>query len=315
MKILVVTSFNNGKIAPFICEQVYALQAKGVICDYYKVVGKGPFGYLRNIRSLRKKIAEFKPDIVHAHYGLCGLLSCMQRKVPVVVTYHGSDINNARIRHISSLSIKLASHNIFVSRKIMDLVSHDKEATVLPCGINLADFPQIDKSAARKEIGMQDDEHIVLFAGAFDNPVKNPDLAKKAISQVEGCRLIELKGYSRNEVATLMNACDALLMTSRSEGSPQVIKEAMACGLPIVSVDVGDVAEIIKGVEGCFIVQNNENAIVEGINKALSYSNRTSGRKQIELYFSNEKVIESLLSIYINININTYVHTKSCGNI
>ena len=91
MKILVVESINNngGQLTPFITEQAEALVAAGCEVVYFGVKGKGVKGYLRCLRDLRFKIDKWKPDVVHAHFGLCGLLACLQRKVPVVTTFHG----------------------------------------------------------------------------------------------------------------------------------------------------------------------------------------------------------------------------------
>jgi glycosyltransferase involved in cell wall biosynthesis len=144
----------------------------------------------------------------------------------------------------------------------------------------------------------------ILFAGAFDNAVKNAPLAKAAINELtsEGVKveLIELKGYNRDQVNALMYNCDALLMTSKTEGSPQVIKEAMACGCPIVSVDVGDVAERVSGVEGCYIVRTREpKDIAEALQEALLFGGRTNGRQRIlEMDLSNEQVAKRLIAIY-----------------
>jgi glycosyltransferase involved in cell wall biosynthesis len=89
-------------------------------------------------------------------------------------------------------------------------------------------------------------------------------------------------------------------MTSKTEGSPQVIKEAMACGCPIVSVDVGDVAERVSGVEGCYVVSSREPAaIAEALQQALAFSGKTNGRQRIiEMGLSNEQVAERLMAIY-----------------
>ena len=112
--------------------------------------------------------------------------------------------------------------------------------------------------------------------------------------------LIELKGYNRNQVNALMYNCDALLMTSKTEGSPQVIKEAMACGCPIVSVDVGDVAERTSGVEGCYVVHTREpKDIAEALQKALAFEGNTKGREKVVVMgLTNEQVAERLIAIY-----------------
>ena len=299
MKILILCSKNSGRIAPFITDQVKALQKAGVVCEYFTVEGKGVKGYLRNFIPMMRKIREFQPDIIHAHYGLSGLLANLQRKVPVVTTYHGSDINNPKVLRYSKVSIILSAWNIFVSDKNIQLAGVKGKFSLIPCGVDTDIFRPIERKPVREKLDLRESDHIVLFAGAFDNPVKNPELAKEALAKVPDARLMELKGYSRTQVAELMNAADVCLMTSHSEGSPQFIKEAMACGCPIVSVDVGDVAEILEGVEGCRIADKNATDVAQKIEQVLIENKRTNGReKLIMMGLDSESVAQKIISIY-----------------
>ena len=299
MKILIICSKNSGRIAPFITDQVEALQKAGVVCDYFTVEGKGVKGYLRNYTPMMRKIREFQPDIIHAHYGLSGLLANLQRKVPVVTTYHGSDINNPKVLRYSKVSIILSAWNIFVSKKNIKLARVKKKFSLIPCGVDTNIFRPMDRKAERKKLGFSESDNIVLFAGAFDNPVKNPELATEAVSKISVARMIELKGYNRKQVAELMNAADVCLMTSHTEGSPQFIKEAMACNCPIVSVDVGDVKEVIDGVEGCYIVERNAEDIAEKLKLVFERNKRTNGReKLIKMGLDSESVAQKIITIY-----------------
>ena len=97
MRILVIASFNKRSFAPFVVEQAEALRALGAEVNFFGLQGKGIRGYLKNLPLLKKKIWEFRPNVVHAHYGLSGLLANLQRFVPVVTTYHGSDINEKKV--------------------------------------------------------------------------------------------------------------------------------------------------------------------------------------------------------------------------
>ena len=299
MKILIICSKNSGRIAPFITDQVEALQKAGVVCDYFTVEGKGVKGYLRNYTPMMRKIREFQPDIIHAHYGLSGLLANLQRKVPVVTTYHGSDINNPKVLRYSKVSIILSAWNIFVSNKNIQLAGVKRKFSLIPCGVDTDIFKLVERKSIREKPGFRDSDRIVLFAGAFDNPVKNPELALEAVGKVPDARLMEMKGYSRVQVAELMNAADVCLMTSHSEGSPQFIKEAMACGCPIVSVDVGDVKEVIEGVEGCYIVERNAEDIAEKLKLVFEKNKRTNGReKLIKMGLDSESVAKKIITIY-----------------
>lgn len=303
MRILVVASYNQGRFAPFIVEQVEALKRVGCEIVFFGVKGKGVKGYLKNLSALKKEILSFCPDVIHAHYGLSGLLTNLQRKVPVVTTYHGSDINDKKVLPFSKMAMRLSDWNIFVSRKTMEIAyPTSKRFSLLPCGVELCDFQLIEKKEARHLIGLDDRKVYVLFAGAFENPVKNAVLAKEIVGLLHDNRveLLELNGYSREQVNVLMCAADAFLLTSFSEGSPQVIKEAMACGCPIISVDVGDVKERLEGVEGCFVSTTyKSHELARLLKMALSFENRTQGRERlIADGLENIVVAQQLVGIY-----------------
>ena len=333
MKLLVIASDKGGRFAPFIEEQIAALQARGVQIIRYGVTGHGIMGYLRELPALRRLIRTERPDLVHAHYGLSGLLANLQRLVPVVTTYHGSDINVPKILRLSKIAMRLSAFNIFVSKRNIAIAIRRKgeeamrlsgKYALLPCGVNIPKPWNEMKNQRVEQLTLnqwvqeklQPNVMHVLFAGAFDNAVKDPELA---FATIQACntaigentnsqspiahrpiKLIELKGYTRDQVNALMYNCDALLLTSKTEGSPQVIKEAMACGCPIVSVDVGDVAERVSGVEGCYVVRTREpKDIADALQKALAYEGKTNGRAHIqEMGLSNEQVAERLMAIY-----------------
>lgn len=337
MKILIVASYNKKRFAPFIVEQANVLKDVGCQIEWFGVQGKGLVGYLRELPRLRKQINSFCPDVVHAHYGLsCLLANLATRKVPVVSTYHGSDINVQKILRFSKIAMRLSAHNIFVSKRNVNIAlrlcansSNDLKDvrdlkdgaagkyTLLPCGVNLTDDQLLSRSEARKILGIDEQAQIILFAGAFDNHVKDAPLAKEAVEQYLNANsnkvlkdlkdlnnsalcLLELRGYNREQVNHLMCAANCLLMTSKTEGSPQVIKEAMACGCPIVSVDVGDVAERVSGIEGCYVVPSREpKDIAVALQKAIAFQGKTSGRERIiEMGLSNEQIAKRLVEIY-----------------
>ena len=299
MRILIICSRNSGKIASFIQEQGDALSQLGVEIAYFPIEGKGLCGYLKNKKRLLLKINEFMPDLIHAHYGLSGLLANLQRKIPVITTYHGSDINNAKILPLSRLNMILSVHNIFVSEKNRLKSNQTRNQSLIPCGVDTNLFKPQDKAKARKILDLNEDKKYILFAGAFANSVKNSALAKSAVSLLNNIFLIELQGYSREEVGLLLNAVDVVLLTSFTEGSPQIIKEAMACNCPIVSVAVGDVENTIGGTTGCFISTYEPTDIANKLKQALEYEKRTDGRERIlALGLDRETVATQILSVY-----------------
>lgn len=302
MRILVVASYNKGRFAPFILEQAEALKSQGCEVDYFGLQGKGLQGYLKNLPLLNQKVAAFHPDVIHAHYGLSGLFANFQRRVPVVTTYHGSDINDKKALPFSKMAIHFSAWNVFVSKKTLEIAKPKKNYVLLPCGIDLSELQLTEKAEARQKMNLLADKKYILFAGAFDNAVKDASLAKEAIAllQDDQVDLLELKGYKRDEVTLLMCAADAFLMTSLMEGSPQVIKEAMACGCPIVSVDVGDVKERVEGVEGCFVSNTrNPKDLANLLVKTFAFVNKTDGRTKIMSDgLDNRLVTEKLVEIY-----------------
>lgn len=299
MKVLIVCSENSGKIAPFILEQVESISILGVETDFFTIRAKGWKGYLKSRKELVRKIIEFQPDLIHAHYGLSGLLANLQRKVPVITTYHGSDINDDNVYKFSKWAVKFSKYNIFVSEKNYQKASNFKKSTIIPCGVDVEIFYPMDKGFVRENLGYDKTEKLVLFSGSFDNEIKNPKLAKMAVEKLDKVTLIELKGYSREEVALLMNAVDCCLMTSISEGSPQFIKEAMACNCPIVTVDVGDVFELIEGVSGCFKADFHVDDVANKILMAVRANSKVESRERLlDLNLDMASIAKKIYDIY-----------------
>ena len=302
MNVLFVASYNTNHFAPFILEQADALQKKGCKIEFFGLRGKGISGYLKNLPRLMRFIKEHNPDVIHAHYGLSGLLANLQRVVPVITTYHGSDINYRRLLPFSRLSMRLSAWNIFVSDSIMKIAKARKKSSLIPCGVNLDSLQLTSREHARDRLHWDKDKYYILFSGAFDCGEKNPELAKQVVDLTVASdkELIELKGYSREEVTLLFCAANVLLMTSFSEGSPQVIKEALACGCPIVSVDVGDVKARVSDVDGCYVAGSYDPHVIAGyLEKSLKFSGKTKGRERIiRDRLDNGFIADSIIGIY-----------------
>lgn len=301
MKILIVASGNHEKLAPFITEQAEALRQTGNKVMIHPVKGRGIVGYLRNYKSIKKVISGFSPDILHAHYGLCGLLCTLQHAVPVVVTFHGSDINSRYILPLSRLAMRRAAASIFVSTQLQQKAgSASRHSLVQPCGIDFDRFPLMDRQEARRALGLLPEGRYVLFAGAFHLKVKNAPLAQAACTLLPDTQLLELNQRTRDEVVQLMNASDALLLTSFHEGSPQVVKEALACNLPVVSVAVGDVPQQLNITQGGVIVDNTPEAIATALAPLLNQPRRTHAREHMEPY-DNHIIAVKLCNLYNSI--------------
>jgi glycosyltransferase involved in cell wall biosynthesis len=307
MRVLIVCSGNVENFdftihQAFIFEQIESLkQVFNIEYDTFFIKGKGIKGYLKNIAPLRKKINSYLPDIVHSHFGLSGLLTCLQRIVPVVITFHGSDAHFSNVNLLSRIAAGLSSYNIFVSDKVQNKIKVNTRCSIVPCGINIDKFYPIDMKIAREKLNMETDKKYILFSSGFENIVKNSPLAFSAIAKLnQGCELIELKNRGREEVNLLLNACNLMLLTSISEGSPQIIKEAMASNCPIVSTDVGDIKEVIGNTEGCYTTSFDPEDAANKIKLALDFNKRTNGRENIKP-FDNELIVKKIYKIYSKI--------------
>lgn len=299
MKVLFISKGFGGLPTSYVLAQGESLKAIGVEVSYFLVERSGLFGYLRAFPKLLSAIVAFNPDILHAHNGLYGLFANLSFLKPVVTTYHGSDINNPKTRIFSQISFFLSVHNIVVAKSLLGKMRFplERKSTIIPCGIDLASFNEIDKKSARQEMRLQKDATLILFSNYFSTPEKNAELAIKAVKLIPNAQLIELKGYSQSEVNLLLNACDVALMTSFTEGSPLFIKEAMACNMPIVSTDVGDVKELIEKIEGCFIASFDEYNVARSIEQALDFERSINARSVVER-FDERLIAEQILGIY-----------------
>ena len=307
MRILYYAADKGGRPAYFVKEQIEALQEMDPSLEVQICLcsNKQTLSWISKYKALKQTIAKFHPDIVHAHFGLYGLLANIQRKVPVVTTFHGSDVHSSgMMRSLAKICMRLSAHSIFVSEALQKQAGgNDKISTVIPCGLNLKFFKRIDKTVARKSLGLDSSKHYVLFTSDFNNPVKDPQLAFAVMEYLPQAELLELKNRSRDEVNALLNAVDALLVTSVREGSPQIVKEAIAVGTPIVSVNVGDVALTTVQVANAIVVNNREpQKIAEQLKRAMQMPHSENGVDTLRnLGMDNAQIAEKVILIYKNV--------------
>jgi len=289
LKVVIISSTANKKLAPFIEEQMNSLRSIGITCVLFQVTQNGIIGYLKHYKLLKRMIRLEKPDLIHAHYGFSGLLANLQRKIPVITTFHGTDINNKKIRWISFIVARLSEKSIYVTEQLKTLSRNDY-GVVIPCGVDLSVFTPQEMTLAKRKMKLDSAKNYVLFCSKFDNSIKNSPLAIRAFNELKkrqsiNMELLELNNFSREEVSNLLNASCCLIMTSFSEGSPQVIKEALATNRPIVSTDVGSVRELIIDVDGCSIVEYELESVINGLEACIKHAFQfggTQGREHIQ---------------------------------
>jgi glycosyltransferase involved in cell wall biosynthesis len=314
MKILIVSRYKEkypSRQAPFVTEQAEAIRALGHEIEYYLVRGN----YVKQYFALRKKIKEYKPDIIHAHYGLTACIAELQRMVPVVTTFHNGETHTKHVNFLSSLFSKLAKHVIYVAPHIRQkLYFKVQNYSIIPCGISLDDCFLMEKAEARKELGWEQDKKYILFGGAFHDLRKNAPLLKEAVALLKRDDIIveEMWKRTRRECMLMMNAADVFALPTKNEGSPQALKEAMACNCLIVATDVADIKYMVGDVPGHWILANKKGTPADWVGdehsaeelagllkNALNFNGRTQGRERIqEIGYTNEQIARKIVEIY-----------------
>ncbi|UCD05094.1 MAG: glycosyltransferase, partial [candidate division WOR-3 bacterium] len=265
--------------------------------------------YLWGVFKILRRVRKRRYDLIHAHYSYCAWSSVFQKRVPVVVSLMGSDlygISNGRgsqtpagLFNIISTRVllKLVDAVIVKSKGMSGLVSVGN-VHVIPNGVDFGLFKPLSR---RKRSNIGSTKRKVLFLGNPGLRRKNISLAQEAMKIVRrkypGARLISAYGVDQEEVVKLMNSADLLLLTSLNEGSPNVVKESMACNLPVVSTDVGDVREVISDTDGCYVTSFSPVDVAEKIMLALDFGRRTKGRKMIA-HLEIGKVAARIVQVY-----------------
>lgn len=323
MKILFVSSGNidHAEISTFTKVQAVSLEALGHIVDIYPIKGKGLQGYLKNLGPLGRQIRNNSYDIVHAHYSLSGIVAWLatlgmkplktepekgtgvlsRKKPPVVVSLLGSDVNGKSVRRVYIRLLSFFWASVIVKSDEMKEKLAVKRALVIPNGVNLNTFKPIQRHQCRSNLGLDQNTKYILFAADPGREVKNFPLAKAACSQLttENYRLITLGDVPHAKIPLYINACDVLILTSLWEGSPNIVKEAMACNVPLVSTPVGDVKWLFGNLEGYYLADTTPEDVAAKLKQALEFSSRTSARARlIELGLDSETVAKRIVEVY-----------------
>lgn len=312
MKVIFVASGNKavGQVSSFVQSQYDSLVAEGLNMVLFPIVGHGIKAHLQAAKELHHLIRSEQPDVVHAHYSICGhvaalAMMCMRKKTKLVVSILGSFPTHSMKWRLVRFCIRyIWDKTIVKSQRTANQLGED--VAIIPNGVNLETFYPQDYHQARQLVGFETDKRYIIWCSNPERKEKNFALAQAAVGMVsdsDNVVLLPIFNKTPQEVAIYMNAADCLLLTSQMEGSPNVIKEAMACNCPIVSTDVGDVRERLEGLAGCYLLPENMDQPVEElaalIATCLKFGNRTSGYKRIiDDQLTVEQVAQRIIQCY-----------------
>lgn len=309
MKVLfVVTQINNAyKMNSFLYTQACSLRFYNVDVTAIYLTGYRGYKYIKGIQQINKQLALGDYDIVHCHYNYNAWAATFQKEVPVVVSFMGCDILRKwkRISRVinSMINRRVYSKAAYVIYKTEEMAQHHMSKTpysIIPNGVDTAMFYPCDKHNARALLGLSQSRKYVLFASDPRREEKNFELAKEAVDSLSDldCEMCVVFKEDQETLNLYYNACDVLLVTSLREGSINTVKEAMACNMNIVSVDVGDVKLHSYNVSNVVIAERNVPSIVEKIRDKLETTTAVTSREYIEHNYSLELAARRIENVY-----------------
>lgn len=321
MRVLTVTNMwprpERPAFGAFVQSQVESIQALGIEVALHVIAGdRGAVSYALDVPAVRTAVRRFRPDVVHAHYGLSGWTAQWQPR-PLVVSYCGDDLlgtpatgggrtfKSGIAIHMSQAAARKAAAIICKSRNLaqaLDRAEDRARAHVIPNGVNLTQFLPGDRGAARRVLGLDPDELLVLFPHAPEQAEqKGFALADEVMERVRstepGARLLRVTGVPHSRMPDYYRAADCLLLTSKSEGSPNVVKEALACALPVVGVDAGDAREWLLRVPGCRVTERRAEPLAAAVLDVLRERTRVDAAPVLA-ELDERAVARRILAVY-----------------
>lgn len=317
LRVLMVTGVYPTEARPhagtFIRTLVEALQEAGVEVEViHPAPGPVLWRYLIAIVQIWWKTRKGNVDIVHGHYGQWCFFARLQWKVPVVAAFLGDDLLGTVTAHggystkgalIVRLSRWLCKHVdvALVKSTEMQVAAGNSEVQVLPDGVDFKLFRPLERAQMREALGWRQDGYYVLFGNNPAIPVKNIQLARASIEYLaqQGIEveLVVANGLPQIELVHYINACNAVILPSYAEGSPNIVKEAMACNVPVVATDVGDVSDVIWSTQGCSMCLPDPASFALGLLHAFQQREPTTGREDIA-HLEVSLIAQQMIAIY-----------------
>lgn len=314
MRVLFVTNMWPHERSPwlgsFVKSQADSLRRIGVEIDVLPIAG-----YVSRLEYTRAawRVAQLNRscpyDIVHAHYGHSGVVARAQLRARLVVSYCGNDLlapgprrellEAAVFRQLARIADATITKSVEMELRLP--AGLRRRNTVIANGVDLERFRPIPRAQARERLGWDPEERTLLFVGDPEIETKNFPVAvavhQRVRAQVPAARLRVADRVRHELIPVWLSAADVLVFPSRSEGSPNAIKEAMAAELPIVSSPVGDVPALLAEVPGCFVRPPEPEAMAQAVLCALEVG-RTEQARAAVAPLALDAVAQRVLAVY-----------------
>jgi glycosyltransferase involved in cell wall biosynthesis len=321
MKVLHVVNVysdkDNRAAQPFVKAQIDSLINAGIDVDVLNVKGnESKLNYLGAIRKCRKSVKEGGYDIVHGHYVYSGLIAALQTRAISVVSFMGSDLygtftQNEKVTkqghfdiHLSKCLQLMIDGIIVKTPEMLNLLIRPQKAIILPNGVDFNIFRKSSKEEAKQRLRLDPEKKYILFAGDYLSPRKGYSILEEAVNRLKQdhpeYELLMAHKVPHEFVPIYMNAAEVLGLPSLKEGSPNVVKEAIACNLPVVATDVGDIREIIGHIPGCFLVKRNSKRFADALHRAAEQNSDFRGRECID-HLRIERIAHQLQGFYTHL--------------
>lgn len=285
--------------------------------------------------------------------GFAAVLVSKILKKPVVVMAHGSDINiltkrGVILRKMISWTVRNSNYVIAVSTKLRDkmikLGAYPERISVIPCGVDFSKFKPEDKKKCRKKLSLPLNGNILLFVGNL-YPVKGLTYLLDSLSEVlkknnDFTLFLVGEGFLKNklikkaerlgikehvhfagrqppsEIPLWMNACDVFILPSKSEGTPLVVLEAIACGKPIIATGVGGIPEFVSEKNGILVEPKNVAQLRDAILQLVGDEKMRTEFGKNSLHVRETKVLDwvshakKIYSIYLKLTDHEHTNTR-----
>ncbi len=292
MRALVVTNMwpsdGNPALGSFVRDQVHALRALDEVD--VDVFAFAPGDYVQAARRLRREHRGGDYDVVHAHFGLTAWVALALRGAPRAVTLHGTDVRHPRSGRITRAALPLMDLVATASAELAGELrgaGTRRPVAVLPCGVDMDRFRPLPRADARRELGLDPDEPCLLFPADPSRAVKRHD---RALAVADGTRLHALGAVAPDVVPLWINAANAVLVPSESEGFGLAVLEALACDVPVLATPVGAHPLALSDVAGTLCAEFDATAWKAALAPHLADPDpRVVGRERASL-FSAERM-------------------------